>query len=53
MNTIKSEIQIKATASLEEEVKKELEQKDPTLTKAKAIIENNEVTTGNDGRGSH
>lgn len=50
---IKTELVTKATAALDEEVKKELEVDDPTQEKAKAILEKNEITTGNDaGTGS-
>lgn len=47
-DNIPTELITKATASLEEQVKKELEQEDPTAEKAKAILQNNEATAGND-----
>jgi hypothetical protein len=49
---IKTELITKSTAALDEEVKKDLEVDDPTQEKAKAILENNEITTGNDSRTS-
>ena len=45
---IKSELQTKATASLEEQVKQELLLESPTIDKAKALLRENEITTGND-----
>lgn len=51
-NVLKSELVVRATAALEEEIKKDLEKEDPqTLEKAKAVI--NENTTGNDGSRSN
>lgn len=50
-NVIKTELVVRATAKLDEELAEELKKQDPTLEKAKAII--NENTTGNDRDGSN
>jgi hypothetical protein len=48
--TVNSVLRVKATAALDEEVKKELEEEDPTLEKAIAILTEaeGENTKGND-----
>jgi len=48
---INSEIQVKATAALDEEIKKELEVQDPAMDRAKALLKENEITNGDDGKG--
>lgn len=49
-----SELTVKATASVQESVDKDLQQEDPTDERAKAIIEGkNEDTKGDDGKSSN
>lgn len=45
---VNSVVTVKATAACAESVDKDLEEKDPSLEKAKAIL--NEDTKGNDGK---